>query len=91
LASGSDVKPVKQVNIYEAKAQLSHLVDQASRGESFIIAKAGTPVARLGPLQEGGRRKIKLGLMKGQIGISPAFDEPLPQELIATFEGGSLD
>ena len=80
---------MKQINIYEAKARLSHLVDQASRGENFIIAKSGTPVARLGPLREGGRRKIRLGLMKGQINISPAFDEPLPPELIDAFEGGA--
>ncbi|MGH8123262.1 MAG: type II toxin-antitoxin system Phd/YefM family antitoxin, partial [Rudaea sp.] len=58
---------MKQINIYEAKTQLSTLVDQASRGESFIIAKSGTPLAKLVPLDAGRRAKIKLGLMKGKI------------------------
>ena len=41
-----------QVNIYEAKTRLSELVDQASRGETIIIAKAGTPLAKLVPLHQ---------------------------------------
>ena len=32
------------VNIHEAKTQLSKLVDQAAKGEPFIIAKAGKPL-----------------------------------------------
>lgn len=37
---------MKVVNIHEAKTQLSKLVEEASRGESFVIAKAGKPVAK---------------------------------------------
>jgi prevent-host-death family protein len=36
------------VNMHEAKTRLSQLVEKAARGESFIIAKAGKPIARLG-------------------------------------------
>ena len=43
-------KPV-QVNLYEAKTQLSSLVERASRGEEIVIAKAGKPIARLLPLK----------------------------------------
>ena len=39
-----------QVNLYQAKTQLSSLVDRAARGEEIIVAKAGEPVARLTPL-----------------------------------------
>ena len=39
-----------QVNIYEAKTRLSELVEQASRGETVVIAKSGTPMAKLVPL-----------------------------------------
>jgi prevent-host-death family protein len=78
---------MKQINIYEAKTQLSHLVDRASKGESFTIAKSGTPLARLVPLNENKPKKVKLGLMKGRIKIPEDFDAPLPEEILAAFEG----
>ena len=76
-----------QVNIYEAKTRLSELVDQASRGETVIIAKAGTPLAKLVPLSSGPKRKLVFGLMKGRISIADDFDAPLPDDLLAAFEG----
>jgi prevent-host-death family protein len=78
-----------QVNIYEAKTRLSELVDQASQGETIIIAKAGTPLAKLVPLHHGPKRKIKFGLMKGEIEIADDFDDPLPEDVLAAFEGRS--
>ena len=44
------VRPLAQVNLYEAKTQLSRLVERAAAGEEIIIAKAGRPLARLVPL-----------------------------------------
>ena len=76
-----------QVNIYEAKTRLSELVDQASRGETVIIAKAGTPLAKLVPLSSGPKRKLVFGLMKGKISIADDFDAPLPDSVLAGFEG----
>lgn len=76
-----------QINIYEAKTQLSQLVDAAHRGETIIIAKAGTPMAKLVPLSHGPKRKIQFGLMKGAIEIADDFDAPLPDDLQALFEG----
>ena len=76
-----------QVNIYEAKTRLSELVDQASRGETVVIAKGGTPLAKLTPLNGGGpKRKLKLGLMKSAIEIGSDFDAPLPDSLLSLFE-----
>lgn len=75
-----------QVNIYEAKTRLSELVDQASRGETVIIAKGGTPMAKLMPLREGPKRKLVLGLMKNGIEIADDFDAPLPAAVLAGFE-----
>jgi len=40
-------KTIQTVNIHEAKTQLSKLVDQASKGEPFIIAKAGKPLVKV--------------------------------------------
>ena len=76
-----------QVNIYEAKTRLSELVDQAHAGQTVIIAKSGTPMAKLVPLHHGPKRKIVCGLMKGQFVEAPDFDAPLPDDLLDLFEG----
>jgi prevent-host-death family protein len=78
---------MKQFNIYEAKTELSRLVDKASKGETFIIAKAGTPLAKLGPISEEKPKKIKYGLMKDKVKFAPDFEDPLPNWLLDAFEG----
>ncbi|MDN5871564.1 MAG: type II toxin-antitoxin system prevent-host-death family antitoxin [Nitrococcus sp.] len=78
---------MKQINIYDAKTRLSHLVDKASKGESFTIAKSGTPLARLVPLNESAPNKVKFGLMKGRIKFTEDFDAPLPDVMLDEFEG----
>ena len=71
---------MKQFNIYEAKAQLSKLVDLASKGESFVIAKAGTPLARLVPLNEAApKKKFKFGTMKGKVWNRRRFRRAAPR------------
>jgi antitoxin (DNA-binding transcriptional repressor) of toxin-antitoxin stability system len=74
------------VNIYEAKTQLSRLVDQAAAGEEIIIARGGKPVARLSQLVAP-TRTICFGVLKGQIKVAADFDAPLPENVIAEFEG----
>ena len=76
-----------QVNLYEAKTHLSELVDQAHAGATVIIAKAGTPMAKLVPLSEGPKQKIVFGLMKGEFEIPPSFEDALPDDLLDLFEG----
>jgi prevent-host-death family protein len=75
------------VNIYEAKTNLSRLVDQASAGEEIIIARAGKPVARLVALApELGPRP--LGKFKGQFPVPDDFDTMFEEEIRAMFEDG---
>jgi prevent-host-death family protein len=74
------------VNIYEAKTQLSKLVDLASSGTDVIIARAGRPVARLTSLNTQ-NRLTGLGALKGKGWIADDFDAPLPDEIQALFEG----
>jgi prevent-host-death family protein len=81
---------MKQVNVYEAKTQLSSLLDQVSKGESFIIAKAGKPIARLSPVNSEKRHKFKFGVMKGKIKFGADFDAELPEEVIKSFEDGDM-
>lgn len=74
------------VNIYEAKTQLSRLVDQAAAGEEVVIARGGKPVARLARLAEP-QRTVRFGALKGRIRIADDFDAPLPEEVVAAFGG----
>ena len=63
------------VNIHEAKTHLSRLVEQASKGESFIIAKAGKPLVKVSPLDApAGTEVRRIGFMKGQIQVPDDFD-----------------
>jgi prevent-host-death family protein len=73
-------------NIHEAKSQLSKLIDAMQQGETVIIAKAGKPVAVLGPLRAVGPKRMR-GVLKGQIKLGPQFDEPLPPDLLESFGG----
>jgi antitoxin (DNA-binding transcriptional repressor) of toxin-antitoxin stability system len=61
-------------------------VDEVAAGAEVIIAKAGKPMARLTPIA-GVRRPKKLGLLKGKIKVPDDFNAPLPEDVIASFEG----
>jgi prevent-host-death family protein len=77
---------MRAVNVHAAKTQLSRLVEAAAAGEEIIIAQAGKPVARLGPLA-GPRGKPRLGILAGKLRIPKDFDAPLPDDVIEAFEG----
>jgi prevent-host-death family protein len=65
----------KQVNVYEAKTQLSKLLEQVEAGEEIVIARNGRPVARLVPAQR--RRSPRVpGAWKGKVWIADDFDDP---------------
>jgi prevent-host-death family protein len=77
----------KAVNIYEAKAHLSELVDRAAQGEEIILAKAGKPRARLVPLAARAARR-RPGLGRGKVWVAEDFDAQLPEGVLAAFRGG---
>jgi prevent-host-death family protein len=78
------------INLYEAKTNLSSLVERAAGGEEIVIAKGGRPMARLVPLAKRVRRRRPSGLLK--IGrIAEDFDAPLPDDLQAAFEGDDIE
>ena len=73
-----------QVNLHEAKTQLSRLVERAARGEEIIIAKSGKPVAKLVPFDRDLSPR-PLDTMRGLIQVPDDFDDPLPPEVLAAF------
>ena len=77
-----------EVNIHEAKTQLSRLLRRVADGEEVVIARAGKPVAKLiaiGP--QAGRRPM--GMDEGKIWIADDFNAPDP-ELEALFYDAPL-
>jgi prevent-host-death family protein len=68
------------VSLYDAKTNLSSLVERAAAGEEIVIAKSGRARARLVPLDD--RRALRVpGKGKGKWRVGRGFDAPLPDEL----------
>ena len=74
------------LNINEVKSRLSHLVEDVAAGSEIIIAKEGKPIARLSKI-EADKPPIRFGVLKGKIKVADDFDAPLPDEILAEFEG----
>jgi prevent-host-death family protein len=68
-----------QVNIHEAKSQLSKLIEAACSGEEVVVAKAGKPLVKLSPIEAPKAKQRQLGRWKGRIWIGDDFDDPLPE------------
>jgi prevent-host-death family protein len=65
----------RQVNVYEAKTQLSKLLEQVENGDEIIIARNGRPVARLVPVQRRTSPRVP-GAWKGKVWMADDFDDP---------------
>ena len=77
-----------QVNMHEAKSQLSRLGKLAWEGEEIVIARAGEPWLRLTPYRERMEER-KMGGMEGQFWMSPDFDE-VDEELLELIENPKI-
>ena len=77
---------MEQVNIYEAKTHFSKYVEQAESGQDVIIARGGKQVARLTSIEQK-KSPVRFGVLKGRVQVSADFDETLPDEVLAGFEG----
>lgn len=67
-----------EVNIHEAKTHLSKLLERVALGEEVVIAKAGTPVAKLVPIH-GVPEKRVFGSAKGEFTVADDFNDPDPE------------
>lgn len=67
---------MRTVNIHEAKTHLSRLIEQAAKGDSFVIAKAGKPRVLVSALDAPTSSQVKrLGFLAGQITVPDDFDQ----------------
>ena len=81
---------MQTINIHEAKTHLSRLVEQAAKGESFIIAKAGKPLVKVMSLNAPtGKQVRRLGFLSGEIAVPDDFDSMGSQEIEDLFGGDS--
>lgn len=76
-----------QVNVHDAKTHFSALLERVRGGEEIVIAKAGTPVARLIPLTEAERTGRQPGSRAGRMRMSEDFDDPLPEDFLIRTAG----
>jgi prevent-host-death family protein len=79
---------MRTVNIHEAKTHLSRLIEQAAKGEPFVIAKAGKPMVKVVPLDAPAATKVRrIGFMAGQIAVPDDFDRMGSAEIERLFGG----
>jgi len=80
-----------RLNIHEAKTHLSRYLPRVEAGETIILCKRNVPIAEIKPIGKRRTKPRELGFMNGQIKVTDAFFEPLPDELLAAFEGREPD
>jgi prevent-host-death family protein len=74
-----------QVNIHEAKTRLSQLIEEVEAGGEVVIARAGSPVARLVAIDSQRPRRV-LGALAGRVQLPKGFNAPLPEDVLDAFE-----
>ncbi len=75
---------MKEINIYEAKTNLSKIINDVLEGEEIIIGRAGLPLVKIVPIENKKKNRIS-GLFKKDIEFSEDIDKPLPSKIINKF------
>ncbi len=72
------------INVHEAKAKFSELLDRVEHGETVVIARRNRPVAELRPIAaQTPKKRRPIGLAKGKIHIAPDAFAPMSEEELA--------
>ncbi len=75
----------KSVGVHEAKTHLSRLLEEVAGGEEIVITRRGEEVARL--VASRSPKERHFGRDEGLYTLPDDFDDPLPDEIQAAFEG----
>jgi prevent-host-death family protein len=80
---------MQEVSMFEAKTNLSKLVESARQGEDVVITSGRdrTPVARIVAIEPKQAHRRPLGLYEGVFEVGPEFFEPLPEEELRLWNG----
>ncbi|GAB4323141.1 MAG: type II toxin-antitoxin system prevent-host-death family antitoxin [Leptolyngbyaceae cyanobacterium] len=78
---------METVNIHQAKSNLSRLLSRVEMGEEIIISNRGIPVAKLVPFRPTTHRRDSLGCDRDHFTVPDDFNDPLPEDILAAFEG----
>ncbi|MGA7952625.1 MAG: type II toxin-antitoxin system Phd/YefM family antitoxin [Gloeobacterales cyanobacterium] len=78
---------METINVHQAKTNLSRLLSRVELGEEIIISNRGIPIAKLVPFRSFSNRRDSLGLDRGRFAVPEDFNAPLPEEILAAFEG----
>lgn len=79
------------ISVYEARANLSKLIERVLAGEEVVITRRGKPAVRLVPAEEETRPPRRPGALKGLFEVPDEFFEPLPDDILDAFYGGSIE
>lgn len=77
------------VSMLNAKTTLSQLVKRAAAGETILLGAYGKPEAKLVPVNAEPTPKKRIGILAGKLNVPEDFDAPLPEEILAAFEGSA--
>jgi len=78
---------MSKANTNEVKEHLAAYVRRAETGETIILTRYNRPVAQLAPLARPPRKRRPAGLCAGELQVPDDFNDPLPDEVVAAFEG----
>jgi prevent-host-death family protein len=76
---------VRTVEIDEATAHLSRLIDEAVGGEPFIIARSGKPLVKVVAVEVTAPKGRRMGFMSGQVSVPEDFDSMGREEIEQLF------
>jgi antitoxin (DNA-binding transcriptional repressor) of toxin-antitoxin stability system len=76
-----------RLNIHEAKTHLSKYLAKLEKGETILLCRRNEPIAEIRPLSAKRKKPRPIGLDEGKFKLGPEFFEPLPDELLAYFNG----
>lgn len=75
------------VTIDEIQRDLKRYLYQAEAGETFVVVQAGKPIAEIRPIASSVKQLRPFGLCTGEFTVPDNFDDPLPEDVLGTFEG----
>lgn len=76
------------ISVHKAKKRLSQLVQRAAAGETVLIDPNGHAIAKHTSLDAPTPPKRRIGILKAKLVVPDDFDAPLPDDVLADFEGG---